>query len=67
VDEVTAVTVDVEEPTVTVEPTDTPEVEKTVSVVEVLAAVAVVAVEWGHSVQAALDRRAPLAVVQSSD
>ena len=42
VEDVTAVTVDVEEPTVTVEPTDTLEVEATVSVVEVLEAVAVV-------------------------
>ena len=39
-DDVTAVTVDVDEPTVTVEPADTPEVELTVRIVEVLATLA---------------------------
>ena len=41
-DDVTAVTVAVVDPTVTVEPAETPEVEATVSVVEVLEAVATV-------------------------
>ena len=42
VEDVTAVTVDVDEPTVTVEPTEAPEVDTTVSVVDELEAVAVV-------------------------